>query len=67
MKIEKKESIVDSRLTQIEANEDWTEAHTSDPILRKIIKLRKRTNDLPEMRHQQKILLQKHIGRYRAV
>ena len=37
MKAEKKESIVDIRLTQIEANEDWTEEQRSDPILAKII------------------------------
>ena len=37
MEAEGKESIVDIRLTQIEANEDWTEAQRSDPILAKII------------------------------
>ena len=37
MKAEKKESIVDVRLKQIEVNEDWTEAQRSDPILTKII------------------------------
>ena len=32
-----KESVVDVRLTQIEDNEDWTEAQRSDPILAKTI------------------------------
>ena len=37
MKAEKREAIVDIRLTRIEANADWCEAQRSNPILAKII------------------------------
>ena len=37
MNAEKKESIIDIRLTQIDANEYWPEAQRSAPILAKII------------------------------
>ena len=37
MKVERIESIVDIRLTRIEANADCCEAQRSDPILTKII------------------------------
>ena len=37
MKAEEKESIIDIRLTRIEANAEWCEAQRCDPILAKII------------------------------
>ena len=61
MKVKKKESIVDIRLTRIEAQ---YEAQRSDPILAKIIAAKEEEKDLPEMRYPQKVLLQNHIGRY---
>ena len=35
VKAQEKETIIDIRLTQIEANEDWTESQRSGPILAK--------------------------------
>ena len=58
MKTEEKEAIIDIRLTQIDANEDFTEAQISDPILTKI----RAANCLPEMRYQQKVFLQNYTG-----
>ena len=37
MKTENKDSIVDVRLTHIEANADWTKAQRNDPILANIV------------------------------
>ena len=36
VKAEKKESNIDIRLAQIDANKDWSEAQKGDPILGKI-------------------------------
>ena len=37
MKADKKESIIDIQLTQIDANQDWYEAQRTDPIVEKIV------------------------------